>query len=63
MNEGPTAMGNIVSGGNAEPGSYVAFKLVDGGRGLIVDIAKGDQAFPFCKYVNGGYLNSADCGA
>lgn len=23
MNEGPTATGNIVSGGNAEPGSYV----------------------------------------
>jgi hypothetical protein len=63
MNEGPTAMGNITSGGNAEPGSYVALKLVDSGRGLIVDIAKGDQAFPFCKYVGGSALNSADCGA
>jgi hypothetical protein len=63
MNEGPTAMGNITSGGNAEPGSYVALKLVDSGRGLIVDIAKGDQAFAFCKTVNGNKLNSSDCGA
>ena len=63
MNEGPTAMGNITSGGNAEPGSYVALKLVDSGRGLEVDIANGDHAFPFCKYVGGSPVNSADCGA
>jgi len=61
MNEGPTAEGNITSGGIV--GGYVALKLVDGGRGLEVDIANGDHAFPFCKFVNGGYLNSADCGA
>jgi hypothetical protein len=61
MNEGPTAEGNITSGGVV--GGYVALKLVDGGRGLEVDIANGDHAFPFCKYVGGGPVNSADCGA
>ena len=43
MNEGPTAMGNIVNGGIAEPGSHVAFKLVDGGRGLIVDMPRATK--------------------
>jgi hypothetical protein len=58
-----TAYGNITSGGFAEPGSYVTMQIVDGGRGLLVSVANGDQQFPFCKWVNGSYLNSSDCGA
>ena len=58
-----TAYGNIVSGGNAEPGSYVTMQIVDGGRGLLLSVANGDNNFPLCKWVDGSYLNSADCGA
>ena len=57
-----TAYGNITSGGNAEPGSYVTMQIVDSGRGLLLSIANGDQQFPFCKMVSGTYLNSSDCG-
>ena len=58
-----TASGNITGGGNAPVGSWVTMQLVDGGRGMLFSAANGDQGFPFCKYVNGDYLNSADCGA
>jgi hypothetical protein len=58
-----TAYGNIVSGGNAEPGSYVTITLADGGKGVALWVANGDQGFPFCKMVNGNKVNSADCGA
>jgi hypothetical protein len=55
--------GNITSGGKAEHGSYVTITLVDGGRGVLLSVANGDNGFPFCKIVNGGKVNSADCGA
>jgi hypothetical protein len=58
-----TAYGNIVSGGNAEPGSYVTITLADGGKGVALWVANGDQGFPFCEMVNGDKVNSADCGA
>jgi hypothetical protein len=58
-----TAYGNIVSGGNAERGSYVTITLADGGKGVVLWVANGDQGFPFCKMVNGNKVNSADCGA
>jgi hypothetical protein len=58
-----TAYGNVVSGGRAEPGSYVTMQLVDGGNGLLLSVANGDNNFPFCKIVNGSKVNSADCGA
>lgn len=58
-----TAYGNITSGGHAERGSYVTLTLVDGGNGLLLSVANGDNGFPFCKRVNGDYVNSADCGA
>jgi hypothetical protein len=58
-----TAYGNITSGGKAEAGSYVTLTLVDGGNGLLLSVANGDNNFPFCKRVNGSYVNSADCGA
>lgn len=58
-----TAYGHITSGGNAQPGSYVAITLVDGGQGALLTVANGDTGFPFCKIINGNYLNSADCGA
>lgn len=58
-----TAYGFITSGGQAEPGSYVTITLVDGGQGVLLSVANGDNNFPFCKIVNGTYLNSADCGA
>jgi hypothetical protein len=58
-----TAYGHITSGGKAEVGSYVTITLVDGGQGALLSVANGDNQFPFCKMVNGSYLNSADCGA
>ncbi len=58
-----TAYGNITGGGRAEPGSYVTMQLVDGGNGLLLSVANGDNNFPFCKIVNGSKVNSADCGA
>jgi hypothetical protein len=58
-----TAYGNITSGGKAETGSYVTITLVDGGNGVLLSVANGDQNFPFCKVVNGSYVNSADCAA
>jgi hypothetical protein len=58
-----TAYGNITSGGNAQPGSYATVTLVDGGRGVTLSIANGDNGFPFCKIVNGSKVNSVDCGA
>ena len=58
-----TAYGNITGGGRAEPGSYVTMQLVDGGNGLLLSVANGDNNFPFCKIVNGSSVNSADCGA
>ena len=58
-----TASGVITSGGNAPVGSWVTMQVIDGGRGMLFSAANGDQGFPFCKYVNGDYLNSADCGA
>ncbi len=58
-----TAYGNITSGGRAPVGSYVTLTLVDGGRGVLLSVANGDNGFPFCKRVNGSYVNPADCGA
>jgi hypothetical protein len=58
-----TAYGNITSGGNAPPGSYATVTLVDGGHGVTLSIANGDNGFPFCKIVNGSKANNADCGA
>ena len=58
-----TAYGNITSGGNAPTGSYVTITLVDGGQGALLSVAGADNSFPFCKMVNGTYVNSADCGA
>ncbi len=58
-----TAEGIISSGGRAPHGSYVSVQLVDGGRGLLLYVANGDQGFPFCEIVNGSKVNSADCGA
>lgn len=52
-----TAYGNVPGGG------YVTMVLVDGGNGMLFSMANGDNNFPFCKMVNGSYVNSADCGA
>jgi len=38
-------------------------QLVDGGRRMLFGMANGDQQFPFCKYVGGSPVNSADCRA
>jgi hypothetical protein len=58
-----TAYGNITSGGNAPPGTYVTITLVDGGNGVLLSVAGGDNGFPFCTIVNGSKVNSDDCGA
>lgn len=63
MQPDTTAYGSVTSGGNAERGSYVTLTLADGGKGVLLSVAKGDQEFPFCKIVGGNKLNSADCGA
>ena len=57
-----TAYGNVVSG-FLERGAFVTLMLVDGGNGMAFSAGGGDNNFPFCKVVNGGYANSADCGA
>jgi hypothetical protein len=57
-----TAYGNVVSG-NLERGAFVTIQLVDGGRGMNFSAGGGDNNFPFCKYVGGSPVNSADCGA
>jgi hypothetical protein len=57
------ADGNIVSGGNAEPGSWVTMDLFDNGNGVKLSMSQGDQQFPFCKMISGRKINSADCGA
>ncbi len=65
-----TADGNSATGGvtsstipNVSPGVQAGTTLVDGGRGLLLTVTGGDNGFPFCKMVNGSYVNSADCGA
>jgi hypothetical protein len=60
-----TAYGSITgaSSSRSPVGGNVALQLADGGRGLLLTIAGGDTGFPFCKKVNGSYVNSADCGA
>ena len=57
-----TAYGNVVSG-VLERGAFVTLQLVDGGNGMLFSAGGGDNGFPFCKIVNGGKANSADCGA
>lgn len=57
-----TAYGNVVSG-TLERGAFVTIQLVDGGNGMAFSAGGGDNMFPFCKYVNGNKVNSADCGA
>jgi hypothetical protein len=62
QDNGQTAYGNIVSGA-AGQGGYVLMHLVDSGNGMQMSIAGGDNGWPFCKSVNGNYVNHADCGA
>lgn len=57
-----TAYGGVVSG-FLQPGAFVTIQLVDGGNGMAFSAGGGDTNFPFCKIVNGGKVNSADCGA
>ncbi len=57
-----TAYGNVVSG-SLERGAFVTLQLVDGGKGMNFSAGGGDTNFPFCKYVGGSPVNSADCGA
>jgi hypothetical protein len=61
--QGPPSQPDTTAYGNIPGGGYATVTLVDGGRGLTLSIANGDNGFPFCKRVNGAYLNSADCGA
>jgi hypothetical protein len=61
--QGPPSQPDTTAYGNLPSGGYATATLVDGGRGLTLSIAGGDNGFPFCKVVNGGYANSADCGA
>jgi hypothetical protein len=63
VQEPQTAYGNVVSGGNSPRGSYMTMQLVDGGNGMLFSAGGGDNNFPFCKYVGGSPVNSADCGA
>jgi hypothetical protein len=62
---GDTATGAITAASNPKDpiGGPVTINLVDGGRGMHLSIAGGDNGFPFCKIVNGSPANSADCGA
>jgi hypothetical protein len=57
-----TASGNV-TGGAKQGGGYVTMQLVDSGNGMLFSMGGGDQNFPFCKVVGGGYANNADCGA
>ena len=41
----------------------MTLQLVDGGKGMNFSAGGGDTNFPFCKYVGGSPINSADCGA
>ncbi|MGA9678278.1 MAG: hypothetical protein WBR28_24485 [Mycobacterium sp.] len=61
--QGPPSQPDTTAYGNIPGGGYATATLVDGGRGLTLSIAGGDNNFPFCKRVDGGYANSADCGA
>ncbi|AFM19622.1 hypothetical protein Mycch_4929 [Mycolicibacterium chubuense NBB4] len=61
--QGPPSQPDTTAEGNLPDGGYAAATLVDGGRGLTLSIANGDNGFAFCKIVNGGYANSDDCGA
>ena len=57
-----TAYGNVTSG-FLERGAFVTLQLQDGGKGMAFSAGGGDSMFPFCKYVGGSPVNSADCGA
>ena len=63
--DGSSAAGIVTSSTipNVSTGVQAGVNLVDGGRGLLLTVSGGDNQFPFCKMVNGSYLNSADCGA
>jgi hypothetical protein len=61
--QGPPSQPDTTAYGTIPGGGYATATLVDGGRGLTLSAAGGDQGFPFCKRVDGGYANSADCGA
>jgi hypothetical protein len=57
-----TAYGNVTRG-FLERGAFVTMQLVDGGQGMAFSAGGGDSNFPYCKYVGGSPVNSADCGA
>jgi hypothetical protein len=61
--QGPPSQPDTTAYGNLPNGGYATATLVDGGRGLTLSVAGGDNGFPFCKMVNGSSLNSFDCGA
>jgi hypothetical protein len=61
--QGPPSQPDTTAYGNLPDGGYATATLVDGGRGLTLSVANGDNAFPFCKKVGGSYVNSDDCGA
>jgi hypothetical protein len=61
--QGPPSQPDTTAYGNLPDGGYATATLVDGGRGLTLSIAGGDNNFPFCKIVNGRYVNDENCGA
>lgn len=61
--QGPPSQPDTTAYGNLPDGGYATATLVDDGRGLTLSVANGDNNFPFCKMVDGAYLNSANCGA
>ncbi len=61
--QGPPSQPETTAYGNLPDGGYATATLVDGGHGLTLSVAGGDNGFPFCKIVDGSYVNSADCGA
>lgn len=61
--QGPPSQPDTTAYGSRPDGGYATATLVDGGRGLTLSVAGGDDGFPFCKIVDGRKLNPANCGA
>jgi hypothetical protein len=61
--QGPPSQPDTTAYGSLPDGGYATATLVDGGRGLTLSIAGGDDNFPFCKIVDGKKVNPANCGA
>lgn len=61
--QGPPSQPDTTAYGSLPDGGYATATLVDGGRGLTLSVAGGDDESPFCKIVGGRKVNPANCGA